>query len=134
MSIIDIAIEAAARLSLTRGRDNKWLGHRPACGYAKPALEVAVEQDRIAASCCACGDVAGIAAVMGVPGDLVITPTRKPSKVARADNSWRNANPPVVIDQSRVGAFSPIVTPVTVTTVTVWSRWSQSHGRTFSPQ
>ncbi len=26
MSIIDIAIEAAARLNLTRGRDNRWRG------------------------------------------------------------------------------------------------------------
>ena len=66
MSIIDIATEAAARLNLTRGRDNKWRGRCPACGYAKPTLEVAVEQDRIAVSCSACGAVAGIAAMMGV--------------------------------------------------------------------
>ena len=51
----DIATEAAARLNLTRGRDNKWRGRCPACGYAKPTLEVAVEQDRIAISCSACG-------------------------------------------------------------------------------
>ena len=66
MSIVDIATEAAARLNLTRGRDNKWRGRCPACGYDKPTLEVAVEQDRIAVSCNACGDVAGIAAMMGV--------------------------------------------------------------------
>jgi hypothetical protein len=47
MSIVDIATEAATRLNLTRGRDNKWRGRCPACGYAKPTLEVAVEQDRI---------------------------------------------------------------------------------------
>ena len=63
--IVDIATEAAARLNLTRGRDNKWRGRCPACGYAKPTLEVAVEQDRIAVSCNACGAVAGIAAMMG---------------------------------------------------------------------
>ena len=51
MTVIDIATEAAARLNLTRGRDNKWRGRCPACGYAKPTLEVAVEQDRIAMSC-----------------------------------------------------------------------------------
>ena len=59
MSIVDIATEAAARLNLTRGRDNKWRGRCPECGYAKPTLEVAVEQDRIAISCSACGAVAG---------------------------------------------------------------------------
>jgi hypothetical protein len=93
MSIIDIATEAAARLNLTRGRDNKWRGRCPACGYSKPTLEVAVEQDRIAVSCSACGAVAGIAAMMGVAGDIVIAPSARPSKVARAVNAWRNANP-----------------------------------------
>jgi hypothetical protein len=32
MSIVDIATEAAARLNLTRGRDNKWRGRCPECG------------------------------------------------------------------------------------------------------
>ena len=93
MKIIDIATEAAARLNLTRGRDNKWRGRCPACGYPKPTLEVAVEQDRIAVSCSACGAVAGIAAMMGVPSDIVIAPSARPSKVARAINAWRNAKP-----------------------------------------
>jgi hypothetical protein len=93
MDIIDIATEAAARLNLTRGRDNKWRGRCPACGYSKPTLEVAVEQDRIAISCSACGAVAGIAAMMGVASDIVIAPSVKPSKVDRAVNAWRNANP-----------------------------------------
>ena len=93
MSIIDIATEAAARLNLTRGRDNKWRGRCPACGYPKPTLEVAVEQDRIAVSCSACGAVAGIAAMMGVAGDIVIAPSVQPSKVDRAVNAWRNSNP-----------------------------------------
>lgn len=88
----DIATEAAARLNLTRGRDNKWRGRCPACGYAKPTLEVAVEQDRIAISCSACGGLAGIAAMMGVAGDIVITSSGKPSKVARAINTWRKAD------------------------------------------
>ena len=93
MSIVDIATEAAARLNLTRGRDNKWRGRCPACGYAKPTLEVAVEQDRIAVSCNACGAVAGIAAMMGVASDIVIAPSAQPSKVARALEAWRNAAP-----------------------------------------
>jgi hypothetical protein len=93
MNIIDIATEAAARLNLTRGRDNKWRGRCPACGYSKPTLEVAVEQDRIAVSCSACGAVAGIAAMMGVASDIVVAPSAKSSKVARAVNAWRNANP-----------------------------------------
>ena len=93
MKIVDIATEAAARLNLTRGRDNKWRGRCPACGYPKPTLEVAVQQDRLAISCSACGGVAGIAAVMGVPSDIVIAPSVQRSKVARAIKTWRNAQP-----------------------------------------
>ena len=93
MTVIDIATEAAARLNLTRGRDNKWRGRCPACGYPKPTLEVAVEQDRIAVSCTGCGSVSGIAAIMGVPSDIVIAPRPKPSNVARAINTWRDATP-----------------------------------------
>jgi len=92
-SIVDIATEAAARLNLTRGRDNRWRGRCPACGYAKPTLEVAVEQDRIAISCSACGAVAGIAAMMGVASDIIVAPSAQPSKVARALSAWRNAAP-----------------------------------------
>jgi Toprim domain len=92
-SIIDIATEAAARLNLTRGRDGKWRGRCPACGYSKPTLEVAVEQNRIAVSCAGCGSVGGIAAIMGVPSELVIAPRPKPSNVARAINAWRDATP-----------------------------------------
>ena len=93
MSIVDMATEAAARLNLTRGRDNKWRGHCPACGYAKPTLEVAVEQDRIAISCNACGAVADIAAMMGIASDIVTTPSAQSSKVTRALDAWRNATP-----------------------------------------
>ena len=93
MSIVDIATEAAARLNLTRGRDNKWRGRCPECGYDKPTLEVAVVQDRIAVSCNACGAVAGIAAMMGVATDIIIAPRAQPSKVARALDAWRNASP-----------------------------------------
>jgi Toprim domain len=93
MSIIDIATEAAARLNLTRGRDNKWRGRCPSCGYAKPTLELAVEQDRIAVFCSACSELAGIAAVMGVPPDIVIAPSTQPSKVALALDAWRKGTP-----------------------------------------
>jgi hypothetical protein len=74
MLITEIATQAAARLNLIRGRDNRWRGHCPACGYAKPTLEVAVERDRIAVSCTACGAVGGIAAMMGIPSELVAAP------------------------------------------------------------
>ena len=94
-SIIDTATEAAARLNLIRGRDNKWRGRCPVCGYAKPTLEMAVEQGRIAVSCNACGAVAGIAAMIGVASDIVIAPSAQPSKVARALDAWRNAAPSV---------------------------------------
>ena len=89
--IINIAIEAAARLNLTRGRDNKWRGRCPACGYAKPTLEIAIEDDRIAVSCNACGSIDGVAAAMGIPRDLVITPSPRPSNLGRALDAWRGA-------------------------------------------
>lgn len=49
-SIGDIAARAAARLTLTLGRDGKWRGRCPACDYVKPPLEVALEDDCIAVS------------------------------------------------------------------------------------
>jgi putative DNA primase/helicase len=90
-SIADIVARAAARLNLTRGRDGKWRGRCPACGYAKPTLEVALEQDRIAVSCAACGSVGGIAAMLGVPSEVVIAPRPKPSNLAHALSTWRKA-------------------------------------------
>jgi putative DNA primase/helicase len=93
ISIVEIATVAAARLNLTRGRDNHWRGRCPACGYAKHTLEVAVQHDRIAVSCNACGDIAGIAAAMGIASDIVIAPSAQPSKVARALDAWRKATP-----------------------------------------
>jgi putative DNA primase/helicase len=91
--LADVATRAAARLNLTCGRDGKWRGRCPACGYAKPTLEVALERDCIAVSCTACGDVAGIAAILGIPNELVTSPSAQPSKMARAINAWRNAIP-----------------------------------------
>src|SRR5437016_1697775 len=91
--LTEIATQAAARLNLIRGRDNRWRGRCPACGYTKPTFEVAVEQDRIAVSCTACGAVGGIAAMMGIPSELIVAPRAQPSKVARALDDWRNSTP-----------------------------------------
>jgi Toprim domain len=91
--LTEIATQAAARLNLIRGRDNRWRGRCPACGYPKPTFEVAVEQDRIAVSCTACGAVGGIAAMMGIPSELIVAPRAQPSKVARALDAWRNSTP-----------------------------------------
>lgn len=89
--INDVATQAAARLNLTRGRDNIWRGRCPACGYAKPTLELAVQRDRIVVRCTACGADASIARMMGLPSELVVAPTARPSKVARALGAWRSA-------------------------------------------
>ena len=91
MLIDDVAAQAAARLNLTRGRDAIWRGRCPACGYAKPSLEVAVQCDRIEVRCTACGADASIARMMGLPSELVVAPTPRPSKVARALGAWRRA-------------------------------------------
>jgi hypothetical protein len=56
-------------------------------------LEIAVERDGIAVSCTACDAVDGIAAMMGIPSDLVTTPMPQQSKVARALDAWRKATP-----------------------------------------
>jgi Toprim domain-containing protein len=93
MLINDVAVQAAARLNLTRGRDNIWRGRCPVCGYAKPSLELAVQQDRIAVSCSACGADASVARMMGLPSELVVVRRAQQWKVARALDAWRNAVP-----------------------------------------
>jgi hypothetical protein len=91
MIITDIATETAARLNLARGRDQIWRGRCPACSYAKPTLELTVQRDRIMVRCTACGADASIARMVGLPSDLVVAPTARPSKVARALDAWRGA-------------------------------------------
>jgi putative DNA primase/helicase len=91
MLINDVAAQAAARLNMIRGRDNRWRGRCPACGYAKPTLELAVQRDRIVVRCTACGADASIARMMGLPSELLVAPTARPSKVARALGAWRSA-------------------------------------------
>ena len=76
-----------------RGRDNIWRGRCPACGYVKPTLELAVQRDRIVVRCTACSADATIARMMGLPSELVVAPTPRPSKVARALGAWRSAVP-----------------------------------------
>jgi hypothetical protein len=61
MLINDVVTQAAARLNLIYGRDNIWRGRCPACGYAKPTLELGVQCDRIEIRCIACGADASIA-------------------------------------------------------------------------
>ena len=91
MLINDVATQAAARLNLTRGRDCIWRGRCPACGYAKPTFELAIQRDRIVVRCAACGADATIARMMGLPSEVVVAPTARPSKVARALGAWRSA-------------------------------------------
>jgi hypothetical protein len=69
--INDFAAQAAARLNLIRGRDNIWRGRCPACSYAKPSLELAVQGDRIVVRCTACDAHASIALQAGTqrPGE-----------------------------------------------------------------
>jgi hypothetical protein len=92
MIIAEIVNEAAARLNLIRGRDDRWRGRCPACSYSKPTLEVALQDGRIAISCKACGAVSRIAAIMGIAHALVVAPTVEVSKVTRAIRAWRNAS------------------------------------------
>jgi hypothetical protein len=91
MLINDVAAQASARLNLIRGRDNIWRGRCPACLYAKSTLELCVRCDRIEVRCITCGAGASIARMMGLPNELVVTATGRPSKVARALGAWRRA-------------------------------------------
>jgi putative DNA primase/helicase len=56
-------------------------------------LQVSVPRDRIVVHCSACGADASIARIMDLPSELVVAPTPRPSKVARALGAWRNAAP-----------------------------------------
>jgi hypothetical protein len=91
--ITDIVADAAARLNLLQGRDRIWRGRCPACGYSKSTLEIALQDDRIAISCSACGAAGHIAAVMGIPQDLVVAPSVQLSKITRALGAWRKSAP-----------------------------------------
>jgi len=83
-----VAVQAASRLNLILGRDNDWRGRCPCCGYGKPTLTLTVRKQGISISCAACGEVAGIAAIAGIPTDLLVTPEPTASKVARALKLW----------------------------------------------
>jgi hypothetical protein len=91
----NIAAGAAARLNLACGRDGAWRGRCPNCQYGKPTLEMKVQNSGIAISCAACGEVAAIAAIVGIAPNLVVPPEPKASKVARSLELWASATPAV---------------------------------------
>ena len=95
MVIADIAADAAARLNLIQGRDRKWRGRCPVCGYTKPTLEIALEDGRIAISCVACGAVGAIAAAAGIPQELLVARRVQSSNVTGALRAWRKASPAI---------------------------------------
>ena len=105
MLIDEVAAQAAARLNLTRGRDNIWRGRCPVCGYAKPSLELAVEQDRIAVACSACGADASVARMIGLPSELV---------VVRGARQWKIVDPKTQV-QFQSGADNMTKHPRSVT-------------------
>src|SRR4051812_9037545 len=79
-----LAAQAARRLNFALGRDGAWRGRCPACAYPKPTLAMKVEGGRIAVSCAACGSVSALAAIIGLPADLVVAPKPNSSNVTRA--------------------------------------------------
>lgn len=94
-SVVSIATQAAIRLNLALGRDDIWRGRCPSCCYGKPTLQIKVRSQGIAITCAACGEVAGIAAIAGIPTDLLVTPEPTASKVARSLELWARAAPAV---------------------------------------
>ena len=94
-SVECIATQAATRLNLALGRDDVWRGRCPICTYGKPTLQLKVRSQGISISCAACGEVAGIAAIAGIPSDLIVAPEPAALKVARALKLWGMATPAV---------------------------------------
>ncbi|WP_336485193.1 toprim domain-containing protein [Methylobacterium nigriterrae] len=88
-----VAAEAATRLNLKAGRDGVLRGNCPCCAYGKPTVALSVQTDGIAISCVACGNAAGIAAIAGIPSELLTLPKADPSKVARALQLWDKSVP-----------------------------------------
>ena len=94
-SVECIATQAATRLNLALGCDDVWRGRCPICTYGKPTLQLKVRSQGISISCAACGEVAGIAAIAGIPSDLIVAPEPAALKVARALKLWGMATPAV---------------------------------------
>jgi hypothetical protein len=90
-SVQRIAAGAATRLNLALGRDDVWRGRCPSCCYAKSTLEIKVRNQGIVISCAACGEVAGIAAIAGIPSDILVAPEPAALKIARALKLWGKA-------------------------------------------
>jgi hypothetical protein len=86
-----IVSEVAARFDLGLGYDRVWRGRCPLCAYAKPTLELKVEDHRIAVSCASCGAVAAIAAALGLPSHLVAPP--RPARRRSSKQSTLGAKP-----------------------------------------
>jgi len=94
-SVQRIAAGAATRLNLALGHDDVWRGRCPSCGYGKPTLQLKVRGQGVSISCAACGEVEAIAAIAGIPSDLIVAPEPAALKVARALKLWAKAAPAV---------------------------------------
>lgn len=90
-SVQRIAAGAATRLNLALGHDDVWRGRCPSCGYGKPTLQMKIRNQGISISCAACGEVEAIAAIAGIPSDLIVAPEPAALKVARALKLWGKA-------------------------------------------
>lgn len=90
-SVECIATQAATRLNLALGRDDVWRGRCPICTYGKPTLQLKVRSQGISISCAACGEVAGIAAIAGIPSDILVAHEPAALKIARALKLWGKA-------------------------------------------
>jgi Toprim domain len=86
-----VATQAATRLNLALGHDDVWRGRCPNCAYGKATLQMKVRNQGIAISCAACGEVAGIAAIAGIPSDILVAPEPAALKIARALELWGKA-------------------------------------------
>jgi hypothetical protein len=131
-SVQRIAAGAATRLNLALGRDDVWRGRCPSCGYGKLTLQMKIRNQGISISCAACGEVAGIAAIAGIPSDVLVAPEPTALKVARALNLWAKATPAArtPVESYLRGRSITVPVPVTIRYLPRQRNWAD--GRDYT--
>jgi Toprim domain len=131
-SVQRVATQAASRLNLTLGRDDVWRGRCPCCCYGKSTLQLKVRGQGVSISCAACGEVEAIAAIAGIPSDLIVAPEPAALKVARALKLWGMATPAVAtpVESYLRGRSITVPVPTTIRYLSRQRNWND--GRDYA--
>jgi hypothetical protein len=122
-----VAAQAATRLNLALGHDDVWRGRCPSCGYGKSTLQLKVRGQGVSISCAACGEVEAIAAIAGIPSDLLVAPEPAALKVARALKLWGKATPAVAtpVESYLRGRSITLPVPATIRYLPRQRNWNE---------